>query len=309
MSDLRKLAEKFGITRKRWFANLIESKGLTKIEDIEHELKHADENYLLDEAVEYKKLKERYKDPNSPEILAFEKQAAKNARERDEEIKEILAEQRKRIKLEEQQKKALKALFGFFAAMFVITCLSNILIPDKDDKTDKKDVDTAEVTPTPKPTETPKPTPSATPKPTSTPEPTPEAGENPATPVHQILYESDSPELHKWIYNYECDWDGAKDFFSSHYGDTIKFEGNVLDAYSEDGTYYTLAISAGDYGNTSATVAFVAKDIYAQDDDGITDGYNPPFLTKKNYYITAKVGSFDESAGRCFIELKTLESR
>ena len=176
-------------------------------------------------------------------------------------------------------------------------------------KTDKKDADTVEVTPTPKPTETPKPTPSATPEPTSTPEPTPEAEEKPATPVHQILYESDSPELHKWIYNYECDWDGAKDFFSSHYGDTIKFEGNVLDAYSEDGTYYTLAISAGDYGNTSATVAFVAKDIYAQDDDGITDGYNPPFLTKKNYYITAKVGSFDESAGRCFIELKTLESR
>ena len=209
----------------------------------------------------------------------------------------------------EQQKKALKALFGFFAAMTVIACLSNILIPDKDDKTDKKDVDTAEVTPTPKPTETPKPTPSATPEPTSTPETTPEAEEKPATPVHQILYESDSPELHKWIYNYECDWDGAKDFFSSHYGDTIKFEGNVLDAYSEDGTYYTLAISAGDYGNTSATVAFVAEDIYAQDDDGITDGYNPPFLTKKNYYITAKVGSFDELAGRCFIELKTLEAR
>ena len=60
MSDLRRLAEKFGITRKRWFANLIESKGLTKIEDIEHELKHADENYLLDEAVEYKKLKESH---------------------------------------------------------------------------------------------------------------------------------------------------------------------------------------------------------------------------------------------------------
>ena len=309
MSDLRKLVEKFGIARKRWFANLIESKGLTKIEDIEHELKHADENYLLDEAVEYKKLKERYKDPNSPEILAFEKQAAKNVRERDEEIKEILAEQRKRIKLEEQQKKALKALFGFFAAMFVITCLSNILIPDKDDKTDKKDVDTAEVTPTPKPTETPKPTPSATPKPTSTPEPTPEAGENPATPVHQTLYESDSPELQKWIYNYDCDWDGAKDFFESHYGDTIKFDGNVLDAYSDDGTYYTLTISAGNYGNTSATIAFVAEDIYACDGDGITDGYNPPSLTKKNYCITAEVGSFDKSAGRCFIELKKLESR
>ena len=68
MSDLRRLAEKFGITRKRWFANLIESKGLTKIEDIEHELKHADENYLLDEAVEYKKLKERYKDDTDIEI-------------------------------------------------------------------------------------------------------------------------------------------------------------------------------------------------------------------------------------------------
>lgn len=307
MSHLRKLAEKFGITRKRWFANLIESKGLTKIEDIEHELKHADENYLLDEAVEYKKLKGKYDDPNSPEILAFEKQAAKNARERDEEIKELLAEQRKRIKLEEQRKKAIKTLLGSFALLIVFVGLSEFLIPDKDDKTDKKEAAVAEVTPTP--ATTPKPTPSATPEPTRTPDSTPEVEEKPAAPVHQTLYESDSPELQKWIYNYECDWDGAEDFFKSHYGDTIKFDGNVLDAYSDDGTYYTLTISAGNYGDTSATVAFVAEDIYARDGDGITDGYNPPGLTKKNYSITAEVGSFEKSAGRCFIELKKLEAR
>ena len=37
-------------------------------------------------------------------------------------------------------------------------------------------------------------------------------------------------------------------------------------------------------------------------------GTTPPSLTKKNYCITAEIGSFDKSAGRCFIELKKLEA-